>query len=121
MLLAKDVDAALKKGDSARLESTTEPRFAPGDNILTCNEHPQGHTRIPRYARARQGIIVRQHGTFIFPDQSAVDGNKIPEHCYSVRFSMRELWGPAASIHDCVNLDLFESYLQPVESNERDT
>ena len=117
MLKAKDVDAALKKGDSARLEADIPPCFAVGDSVLTCNDHPLGHTRIPRYARARRGVIARQHGVFIFPDESAASGDKQPQCCYSVAFSMRELWGPKASDRDVVYLDMFEPYLQPADDH----
>ena len=112
MLKAENVEAALKKGDSARLDADSAPRFKPGDKVLTCNDHPLGHTRIPRYARSRQGVIARCHGVFIFPDESAASGARQPQHCYSVRFSMRELWGSGASEVDRVYLDMFEPYLQ---------
>ena len=116
MLKADQVDAVLKKGDSARLEVDRTPRFAAGDAVLTCNEHPHGHTRIPRYARGRRGIIERCHGVFIFPDVSAASGERQPQHCYSVRFTMRELWGSTASADDGVYIDLFEPYLRAAEN-----
>ena len=118
MLKAENVEAALKKGDSARLDADIAPRFAVGDAVLTCNDHPLGHTRIPRYARGRRGIIAQQHGVFIFPDHSASKGVKAPQHCYSVAFSMRELWGPTASDRDHVFIDMFDAYLQPVIEDE---
>jgi len=117
MLKAEHVEAALKKGDSARLAADIVPLFSVGDAVLTCNDHPLGHTRIPRYARARRGVIAQQHGVFIFPDRSAVNGDKEPQHCYSVCFSMRELWGPKASERDVVYLDMFEPYLHPAADN----
>ena len=40
MLKAERVEAALKKGDSARLEADIAPRFSVGDAVLTCNDHP---------------------------------------------------------------------------------
>jgi len=29
------------------------------------------HTRLPRYARGKFGIIERDHGVFVFPDSNA--------------------------------------------------
>lgn len=115
MLKAEDVEAALKKGDSARLDAAITPRFKAGDEVLTCNHHPLGHTRIPRYARGRRGVIARCHGVFIYPDASAASGEKQPQHCYSVCFSMRELWGSNASDTDVVYIDMFEPYLRAAE------
>jgi nitrile hydratase len=39
--------------------------------------------------------------------------DKKPQHCYSVRFAARELWGPAASPRDAVYLDLWDDHLDP--------
>ena len=35
-----------------------------------------------------------------------------PQHCYSVRFTTRELWGPAAGARDQIYIDLFDDYLE---------
>ena len=35
------------------------------------NINPVGHTRLPRYARGREGVIARRHGIFVFPDTNA--------------------------------------------------
>jgi nitrile hydratase len=37
-----------------------------------------------------------------------------PQHCYSVRFTLRELWGPDASQRDSVHIDLWDDHLEPV-------
>ncbi len=118
MLKAENVESALKKGDSARMDAEIVPRFAVGDSVMTSNDHPLGHTRIPRYARSRRGTIAQLHGVFVFPDHSASKGIKEPQHCYSVAFTMRELWGPSASPRDQVLIDMFDTYLQPVAGNE---
>ena len=118
MLKAENVESALKKGDSARMDVEIIPRFAVGDSVITSNDHPFGHTRIPRYARSRRGTIAQLHGVFIFPDHSASKGIKEPQHCYSVAFTMHELWGSSASQRDQVFIDMFDSYLQPVVCDE---
>jgi len=110
-LKADQVEKVLMKGSSARVDAEIAPRFATGDRVVTRNIHPLGHTRLPRYARGRRGVIDRDHGVFVFPDSSAAGTGKNPQHCYSVRFSARELWGPAASPRDSVYIDLFDDYL----------
>ena len=89
------------------------PRFKAGDHVRTKNLHPTGHTRLPRYARDKVGVIDRDHGVFIFADAHAATGEKVPQHCYAVRFEGRELWGADAGPRDAVFVDCFEPYLEP--------
>ena len=113
VLRAADVPRALRNRRAARLDDGPPPRFKPGDPVVTRNMHPVGHTRLPRYARGRRGVVERDHGVFIFPDAHAAGLGKRAEHCYSVRFEARELWGEDASPRDAVYVDLFEPYLLP--------
>ena len=98
--------------DSER-PATKPPRFAVGETVVTRNIHPTGHTRLPRYARGKHGVIHRQHGTHVFPDSNAHGGGEQPQALYSVRFDARELWGPAAEPNQHVYIDLWEPYLEP--------
>ena len=75
--------------------------------------HPSGHTRLPRYARGKRGVIDTRRGFHVFPDTSAHGLGDQPQHVYSVRFDSRDLWGEAAESGQRVYLDLWESYLQP--------
>jgi nitrile hydratase len=77
------------------------------------NLNPAGHTRLPRYARGRRGVVQADHGVFIFPDTSAHGQGPRPQRVYSVRFAARELWGPDASARDALYLDLWDEYLDP--------
>ncbi|MGH6693419.1 MAG: nitrile hydratase subunit beta [Burkholderiales bacterium] len=95
----------------ARVEADVHPRFRPGDRVVARTIHPAGHTRLPRYARGRRGVIDRDHGVFIFPDTNAMSRDRKPQHLYTVRFAARELWGPAASARDSVYLNLWDDYL----------
>jgi nitrile hydratase subunit beta len=90
-----------------------EPHFAVGDAVVTRNIHPPGHTRLPRYARGKRGVIQRLHGAQIFPDSNAHGLGENPQPLYAVRFDARELWGEAAEPCQTVSLDLWESYLEP--------
>jgi len=89
------------------------PRFAVGDRVMSRNVHPTGHTRLPRYARGKHGIIHKVHGVYVFPDTHAHNLGEQPQPMYSVKFDARELWGDSAEGRETVYLDLWESYLEP--------
>jgi nitrile hydratase len=112
-LAEADVPAALRKRRAARMDDAlAAPRFKAGDRVRTKNLNPLGHTRLPRYARDKVGVIDRDHGVFIFADAHAATGQKVPQHCYAVRFEAATLWGPDALGRDAVYIDLFEPYLE---------
>ena len=97
--------------NSARREAAVAPRFKVGQRVRARNINPAGHTRLPRYARGKSGVIVRDHGVFVFPDTNAEFAGEKPQHVYSVRFAARELWGRDASPRDCVHIDMWDDYL----------
>jgi nitrile hydratase len=94
-------------------ETGVTPRFAPGDLVRTREMHPHGHTRLPRYARGKGGVIHRCHGIHVFPDTNAHRQGEQPQPLYSVRFDARALWGESAEPNQAVHVDLWESYLLP--------
>ena len=106
-----DVAAFIANRRGTRVDVPIPPRFVPGDAVVARNINPAGHTRLPRYVRGRQGGIHSDHGVFTFPDTNARSRDPKPQHCYSVRFSARELWGPDASLRDSVYVDLWDEYL----------
>ena len=108
-----DVAPFLRNRRAARLDADVAPRFRAGEPVVTRNLHPVGHTRLPRYARGRRGTIERDHGVFIFADTHAMSRDRKPQHCYSVRFGARELWGPEAAARDSVFVDLWDDHLDP--------
>jgi nitrile hydratase beta subunit len=89
-----------------------EPRFAVGQAVRARNIHPRGHTRLPRYARGRRGVVDRVHPACVFPDTHAHGLGENPQYVYSVRFAASELWGEDAEPDTSVHLDLFEDYLE---------
>ena len=113
ILRGADVPRALKGGRGARMEPDLPPRFARGDAVIARGHDSPGHTRLPRYARGKRGVIHEDHGSWIFPDSSAAERGPEAQRCYSVAFSARELWGADAREADRVYLDLFEPYLDP--------
>lgn len=89
-----------------------QPRFQPGDPVVTRNMHPHGHTRLPRYARGRRGVIRKVYGPFLLPDANAHGDHHTWQPCYAVEFAAHELWGDDANKNDRVCIDLWESYLE---------
>ncbi len=94
-------------------EGAAAARFQVGDPVVTRNFHPWGHTRLPRYARGKRGVIARVHGIHVFPDTNAHGLGEQPHALYSVRFDARELWGESAEPNQQVHIDLWERYLEP--------
>lgn len=91
-------------------------RFQPADRVVTRVIHPKGHTRMPRYARGKHGVIRTVNGPFLLPDANAHGKPPDWQACYAVEFSARDLWGADAPLGDRVCVDLWESYLEPEES-----
>jgi nitrile hydratase len=113
VLTRDDVPAVLARGGPTEREATGPARFVVGDRVRTRNMHPKGHTRLPRYARDREGVIERVHGAHVFPDTNAHGAGENPQWLYTVRFSGRELWGEEADPNLVVSIDAWESYLEP--------
>ncbi len=111
-LTADRVAAVLAHGGPVDRRIDAAPAFEVGDAVRARNLNPTGHTRLPRYARGRTGVIDRHHGAHVFPDSNAHFAGEDPRHLYTVRFTAPELWGEAASPRDAVYLDLWEPYLE---------
>jgi len=105
------VPEMVARRNSARRNVAVAANFAVGQRVRARNINPTGHTRLPRYARGKAGVIVRDHGVFVFPDTNAEFTGEKPQHVYSVRFAARELWGDQASPRDFVHLDMWDDYL----------
>ncbi|MDR3466091.1 MAG: nitrile hydratase subunit beta [Xanthobacteraceae bacterium] len=115
MLLTPDiVSAVASTGASARVAEHVAPRFRVGDRILVRNYNPATHTRLPGYLRGKRGIVEADYGVFAFPDTHAHSLGEKPQHCYSVRFTARELWGETASDRDTLRVDVFDDYMDLV-------
>jgi nitrile hydratase len=112
VLKAENVPAVLAKGGPCDRPLNTKPRFKPGDRVRTVNNHPLGHTRLPRYARDKTGRIEAAHGGYVFPDANAHGGGEAPQHLYTVVFDGRALWGDSCEPGLTVSIDAWESYLE---------
>jgi len=112
VLRPERVVETMGRGDRFRMDDEVAAKFAVGDEVRVRNAHPLGHTRAPRYARGRRGVVEHDHGVFVFADANA-EGNRVGQHCYGVRFEARELWGPDAPAADSVRIDLWDDHLEP--------
>ena len=113
VLKAEDVPAVLARGGPTERPIEQPAHFAVGDRVRTRNMHPQGHTRLPRYARGKTGVIELVHGAHVFPDANAHGQGEQPQWLYTISFSGRELWGEQADPTISVSIDAWESYLEP--------
>jgi nitrile hydratase len=107
------IPAALPNRIRAKRDVQLSPSFQAGQRVRARNINPVSHTRLPRYARGKVGMIDRDHGVFVFPDTNAHFLGEKPQHLYSVRFAARELWGEQAPQKDSVYLDMWDDYLDP--------
>lgn len=103
----------LNRGIAASEDPRVSPQFQVGQRVRARNINPVCHTRLPRYARGKTGVITRDHGVYDFPDTKAHFQGDKRQHVYSVQFSARELWGDSVSRHDSVYLDMWDDYLEP--------
>jgi hypothetical protein len=110
-------------GKNPRATAAGAHRFARGDRVRTRNFNPQHHTRLPRYARDREGVVESVRAAFVLPDANAhiagPDDDRPFEHVYTVVFEGRELWGEDGGASDRVTVDLHESYLEPADGGAR--
>jgi len=91
---------------------THEARFKPGDAVRTINEHPEGHTRLPRYARDKVGTVTAVRGFHVYPDAAAAGKGEDPQWLYTVEFNGKTLWGDDADPALVVSVEAFEPYLE---------
>ena len=86
--------------------------FKTGDRVRTLNINPQGHTRLPRYARDKIGEVEAVRGCHVFPDSVANGMGDDPQWLYTVVFDGKVLWGPDAEPGLKVSIEAFEPYIE---------
>jgi nitrile hydratase len=87
-------------------------RFKVGERVRARNINPPTHTRLPRYARGRIGVIEAIAGVNSLADAAAL-GRDEPEWYYTVVFAGSELWGEGSDPHLSVAIGAAERYLEP--------
>lgn len=114
ILTADLVPGVLARGAPCDLPVETEPLFQPGEKVRTRNFNPTTHTRLPRYARAKTGIVEAVQGSYVFPDDNAHGKGENPQWVYTVVFDGGEIWGEGADPALTISIDAWESYLERV-------
>ncbi|MBV9250777.1 MAG: nitrile hydratase subunit beta, partial [Acetobacteraceae bacterium] len=102
-----------RRGSPKTRSVERQPRYSPGDAVRTRNIHPLTHTRLPRYARDKPGVILSLHGAHVFPDTNAHFQGENAQPLYTVKFEAHVLWRNVANPRDTICLDLWEDYLEP--------
>lgn len=111
-LAGAEVAKALSSGSPCDRPPPAPPLYAAGETVRTKVMHPTGHTRLPRYARGKIGVIETARGCFVFPDSNARGAGEDPHWCYTLRFAGQELWGADADPLVAVSIDAWEPYLE---------
>jgi nitrile hydratase len=113
-LMATRVPTFFANGAPKKRNVPARANFRVGQRVRAKNINPTTHTRLPRYARGRTGVVTADHGIYVFPDTNANNQGEKPQHLYSVRFEARELWGEQAKNRDSVYIDMWDDYLERV-------
>jgi nitrile hydratase len=111
-LAPTDVEAILVRSEFSR-PTNTPARFKEGDRVRARNINPATHTRLPRYARGKIGLVEAVRGCHVFPDSAALGAGDNPQWLYTIVFAARELWGDDADPAVKVSIEAFEPYLDP--------
>jgi len=110
---AEAMQALLAQGSRYDRPVESVARFSLGDRVRTKNFQPLGHTRLPRHARGKVGVVEAEHGGFVFPDSNAHKLGEAPQRLYTVKFTASEIWGEGADQTLTISIDAWESYLEP--------
>jgi nitrile hydratase len=113
------VDAVVPAGAPAARETDKQPRFTVGDQVRTADISPVGHTRLARYIRGKQALVVAHRGSFIYPDSAGNGLGDAPEHVYTVAFTSEELWGSGiGDSNGSVYFDVWDPYIELIDTKE---
>jgi nitrile hydratase subunit beta len=111
ILTLADVQKPPVRGNFER-PAAAPAKFKPGDRVHTIEMNPATHTRLPRYARDKEGVVEAIRGCHVYPDTAALDvHDESPQWLYTVVFTGQELWGPDSDPTIKVSIEAFEPYL----------
>lgn len=114
VLRAADVANTLAKGAPTLRPAVSAARFVVGDRVRTLATGVNHHTRLPAYARGKNGRIVDVYGAHVFADSHARGLGEQPQWLYNVLFTAHELWGEGCDETSTVSIDAWEPYLEAV-------
>jgi nitrile hydratase len=81
-----------------------------GDRVTTSGRNFGGHTRLPRYLRAKPGVIEAVHDRCPLADERAAGRERL-ERLYTVAFDAADVWDIDAEPNCVIHAELWESYL----------
>lgn len=114
--LTDRVREAMYRQRDVRRQPAQAPVFDVGDRVRARRIQHGGHTRLPRYAQGKRGAIHAVYAAYDLPDDKPGNEAAPAQHLYSVRFEGPELWGPSAEPGTAVHIDMWEGYLEPIDS-----
>jgi len=103
------IEEELASGTASLAPVPINKKLLPDDVMATLLA---GHTRLPRYARDKVGVITKVYGVHVFPDSSGQGLGESPTWLYQVSFTADTLWGEDKNKRDTVSLDLWQPYLK---------
>jgi nitrile hydratase beta subunit len=115
LLKGADVAAVLAKGSPTVRPATAPALFTVGDRVRMVPTPAPHHTRLPGYARGKQGIVERVHGVHVFADANSQSLGEQPQWLYTVVFDGSELWGEKGYEGLRVSIDAWEPYLEQIK------
>jgi nitrile hydratase subunit beta len=110
-LTAAELDNALARGSFER-RAAAPAKFKAGERVRARNMNPPTHTRLPRYARGRIGVVEQVRGCHVYPDSVVRGEGENPQWLYTVVFDGQELWGRDSDPNLKVSVEAFEPYLE---------
>lgn len=89
--------------------------FKAGDSVFVARVNPPGHRRTPFYVRGKVGVIERDCGEHLNPEELGYGWSGTPrKRLYRVRFVQKDIWADyQGAPDDTVDVDIYEHWLKP--------
>ena len=116
-LLTERVRAGVYRQRQAHREPGRPLAFAVGDPVRARRIEHAGHTRLPAYVQGKRGIVGAVFAAYDLPDDTPGGEDAPIQQLYSVRFEGPELWGSSAEPGTALHIDMWEGYLEPVDTS----
>ena len=96
---------------------TSEAGIREGVRIRVRSGPPEAHCRTPGYLRGKEGVVVAEIGVYRDPARLAYHKPGLPmRRLFRIRFAQRDLWPDYGPQRDTLFADLYESWLEAVET-----
>ena len=93
-----------------------EPRYVTGQRVRIAARMPEGHHRVPAYAKGRTGVIERVCGCHGQPERYIRGDGQPVTRLYRVRIPQVALWPDyAGGEADQLEIEIFEHWLEADE------